>query len=81
MNFDKKVTNCSTVSGASKYFGCGEQYRLKFILNCDEHTLEFQFVKDKESFWKVKLPESNQNLLHYPFVSIYNVGTWAKFIN
>ena len=79
------VTNSSfghakTMSGGIKWFGWGEENRIKLILDRDEQTLEFQLLKkEDQSFWKVKLPHSNRNLPYFPFVAIYYKDDSVKF--
>ena len=68
-----------TIFGGAKWFGIGSENRIKLILDCDEHSLEFHLLKEKESFWKVALPEENKNLLHYPYVLLETTDLTATF--
>ena len=70
---------CKTIFGGKKWFGLGSENRIKLILDCDEHTLEFQLLREEESFWKVALPEANKSLLHHPFVMLYDKNLTATF--
>ena len=51
------------MSGGIKWFGWGEENRIKLILDRDE-------LKEDQSFWKVNLPDFNRNLQYFPFVAM-----------
>ena len=62
------------IFGQAKWFDPKPENRVKLMLDCDEHTLEFRLLKEEESFWKIALPEDTKNLLHYPFVMLVVEG-------
>ena len=59
-----------TIFGEKKWFDPIPENRVKLILDCDEHTLEFRLLNEEESFWKIALPEDTKNLFHYPLVML-----------
>ena len=69
-----------TISGGPKWFGWGKENRIKFILNCNEHTLTLHLIEtEKKPFWIVKLGAHSRNLKHYPFVLFCRSGWSATF--
>ena len=70
-----------TISGGAKWFGPGPENRLRLMLDSDEHTLEFQLLKEDKSFWKIKLPESTKGLTYFPYVSTADMETSARFVD
>ena len=81
--FDFGTDECygggKTIFGAPKWFDPRPKNKLKLILDCDKHTLEFRLLKEEKSFWKIALPKENKNLLHYPFVLLDGEGLSATF--
>ena len=69
--FGTMPRNFKTIFGWSKWFDPNPENRVKLMLDCDEHTLEFRLLKEEESFWKIALPEHTKNRLHYPFVGLF----------
>ena len=59
-----------TIFGQAKWFDPTPKNRVKLILDCDEHTLEFRLLNEEDSFWKIALSEDTKNLLHYPLVML-----------
>ena len=67
------------ISGGLKGFDWSEGNGMKLTLDRENQTLEFKFLKDTTSFFKVKLPESTRNLKYFPFVAMRWTGTSATF--